>query len=84
MKEEFLKYYIAYKTFTNFVDIYPQKNRLRIILNMNLEEIDDPQDICKDITGWRMNGDIEVGFSSLSKLNDVMFLIRQAFQKHNK
>lgn len=84
VKEEFLKYYIAYKTFTNFVDIYPQKNRLRIILNMNLEEIDDPQDICKDITGWRMNGDIEVGFSSLSKLNDVMFLIRQAFQKHNK
>lgn len=84
VREEFLKYYIAYKTFTNFVDIYPQKNRLRIILNMNVEEIDDPQDICKDITGWRMNGDIEVGFSSLSKLNDVMFLIRQAFQKHNK
>ncbi|MGL5942499.1 MAG: GmrSD restriction endonuclease domain-containing protein [Waterburya sp.] len=83
VKEDFLKYYIAYKTFTNFVDIYPQKNRLRIILNMNLKEIDDPQDICKDITGWRMNGDIEVGFSSLSQLNDVMFLIRQAFQKHN-
>lgn len=51
VKEEFLKYYIAYKIFTNFVDIYPQKNRLRIILNMNLKEIDDPQDICKDITG---------------------------------
>ena len=50
---------------------------------MNLEEMDDPQNICKDITGWRMNGDIEVGFSSLSQLNDIMFLIRQAFQKHN-
>ena len=32
VREEFLKHYIAYKIITNFVDIYPQKNRLRIIL----------------------------------------------------
>ncbi len=84
VKEEFLKYYIAYKTSTNFVDIYPQKNRLRIILNMNLNEINDSKSLCKDISGWRMNGDIEVGFSSFSQLEDIMFLIRQSFEKYNK
>jgi uncharacterized protein with ParB-like and HNH nuclease domain/predicted transport protein len=83
VREEFKKYYIAYKTITNFVDIYPQKTRLRLILNMNLQEIKDPKNLCKDITGWRMNGDVEVSFSSLSQLEDAMFLIRQAFDKYS-
>jgi predicted transport protein len=31
-----------------------------------------------------MNGDVEVGFSSLEQLDDVMALIRQAFDKHSE
>ena len=32
---------------------------------------------------YRMNGNIEVDFSSFSQLEDIMFLVHQAFQKHN-
>ncbi len=33
--EEFLKLYVAYKAETNFVDVVPQKSRLRLALNMS-------------------------------------------------
>ncbi len=82
--EEFKKYYIAYKTSNNFVDIYPQKSRLRLILNLSFDEVVDPNNLCKNITGWRMNGDVEVGFSSLEQLDNVMALVRQAFDKHSE
>ena len=85
IKEEFKKKYIAYKTKTNFVDITPQSNRLRLFLNMAFTEIRDPQKICRDVTniGHWGNGDVEVDFSSLSQIEDIMFLVRQAFQKHS-
>jgi uncharacterized protein with ParB-like and HNH nuclease domain/predicted transport protein len=82
--EDFKRFYIAYKVNTNFVDIYPQKSRLRLILNLTFDEVHDPKNLCKNITGWRMNGDVEVGFSSLEQLDDVMALIRQAFDKHSE
>jgi uncharacterized protein with ParB-like and HNH nuclease domain len=50
VKEDILKLYIAYKTTTNFVDIVPQKNRLRLSLNMHFDEVNDPKGICKDVT----------------------------------
>lgn len=31
--------YIAYKTTTNFVDIVPQKSRLRLSLNLRFDEL---------------------------------------------
>ena len=79
--EVFNKLYIAYKSSTNFVDIVPQKSRLRISLNMPFASVVDPKGLCKDITGigrWG-NGDTEVGLSDLSQLDDVMELIQQAF-----
>ena len=82
--EEFKKYYIAYKVTTNFVDIYPQKSRLRLTLNMSFDEVHDPKNLCKNITGRHMNGDVEVGLSSLEQLDDVMALVRQAFDKHSE
>ncbi len=85
IKQEFKKKYIAYKASTNFVDITPQRNRLRLFLNMAFTEIRDSQNICRDVTniGHWGNGDVEVDFSSLSQIEDIMFLVRQAFQKHN-
>lgn len=81
--EEFKKLYIAYKLTTNFVDVVPQKNRLRLSLNMKFNEIDDPKEWCKDITGlgrWG-NGDVEVGLSSVDDLDYVMHLVKQSFEK---
>ena len=40
--QEVLKYYIAYKCETNFVDIIPQAKRLLLTLNMPYAELDDP------------------------------------------
>lgn len=84
VKEEFKQQYIAFKTTTNFVDIVPQKNQLQLIFNMTFPEIDDPRGICKDKTGKGLwgNGDILVGISSSEKIEYIMFLIRQSFEKH--
>jgi len=81
--EEFLKLYVAYKAETNFVDVVPQAKRLRLSLNMQFHEIDDPRGMCKDVTnvGRWGNGDVEVGFQSLDELPYIMGLIRQAFDK---
>jgi len=83
VKEEVKKLYIAYKTTTNFVDIVPQKSRLRLSLNMKFDEIYDPKGLCKDVTnvGRWGNGDVEAGLSSFEELDDIMDLINQSFEK---
>lgn len=86
VKEEFKKLYIAYKTTTNFVDIVPQRSRLRLSLNMSFDEINDPKGICKNVAnlGRWGNGDVEVGFSSPIEIDYVMFLIQQSFDQHSE
>ena len=81
--EEFLKFYIAYKAETNFVDIVPQKIRLRLSLNMPFHELHDPRRLSSDVTNLGIwgNGDIRVDFSNLADLPYVMGLVRQAFEK---
>jgi len=83
VNEEFKKLYIAYKSVTNFVDVVPQKSRLRLSLNMAYPDIIDPKGLCKDVSGlgrWG-NGDVEIGLSNVNELDDVMELIQQAFDK---
>jgi predicted transport protein len=84
VREEYKKLYIAYKTTTNFVDIEPHKSFLKLALNMSFDEIDDPKNLCKDVTavGHHGNGDVEVHLSSSDQLDDVMELVRQAFEAH--
>ena len=80
---EFKKLYIAFKVQTNFVDIVPQKRRLRLSLNTEFNSIKDPKGICKDVSGlgrWG-NGDIEVGLENSSELDYIMELIEQAFEQ---
>jgi len=81
--EEYKKLYIAFKSATNFVDIVPQKSRLRLSLNMGFEEVIDSKGLCKDISsiGRWGNGDVEIGVSKLNELEDTMELIQQAFDK---
>lgn len=84
--EEFLKLYVAYKAETNFVDVVPQAKRLRLTLNIRFSDIVDSKGLCRDITGlgrWG-NGDVEIGFASISEIPYVMGLVRQAFEYQMK
>ena len=83
VREAYKKLYIAYKTSTNFVDIEPHKSHLLLFLNMPFSAIDDPKNLCRDVTtiGHHGNGDIDVRLTSPDQLDDVMELIRQAFEE---
>ena len=83
VSEEVLKLYIAYKAETNFVDVIPQKNRLRLMLNMRFHELHDPKQVGIDVTnlGRWGNGDVEVYYDDSDHISYVMGLVRQAFEK---
>jgi len=81
--EEFMKYYVAYKAETNFVDVVPQVTRLRLALNMPFSQINDPKGLCKDVTDldfWG-NGDVQVGLKSIEELPYIMSLVRQSYER---
>jgi predicted transport protein len=81
VKEEFKKYYIAFKSSTNFVDIIPQKTKLRLSLNISFDQIVDPRGISRDVSslGRWGNGDVEASIKTLGELDYAMELIQQAF-----
>lgn len=83
ISEEFLKLYVAYKAETNFVDIVPQAKRLLLVLNLGIDDLEDPKGLCRDISniGRWGNGDVEVGLSTVDELPYVMGLIRQSFDR---
>jgi uncharacterized protein with ParB-like and HNH nuclease domain/predicted transport protein len=83
VSEEFMKYYVAYKAETNFVDVVPQATRLRLAINMAFADINDPKGLCKDVTDldfWG-NGDVQVGLKSLDELPYIMSLVRQSYER---
>ena len=82
VREEILKFYVAYKAETNFVDVQVQKSRLRITLNMRFHELQDPKQMAKDITnlGRWGNGDVEVDFDRSDQIPYIMSLVHQAFE----
>ena len=81
--ETFLKLYIAYKAETNFVDIVPQSKKLKLSLNIPFSDIDDPKEICRDVSdlGRLGNGDVEVIISKSDEIPYAIGLIRQAFER---
>lgn len=83
ISETVLKYYIAFKAVTNFVDVIPKARWLRLSLNLKFSEIDDPRGIATDVTGkgrWG-NGDVSVNFKKLDELPYVIGLIKQSLSK---
>jgi predicted transport protein len=65
------------------VDVVPQAKRLRLSLNIDFTEINDPKGLSKDVPGlgrWG-NGDVEVGLATLNELPYVIGLVRQSFER---
>ncbi|MBB6120545.1 GmrSD restriction endonuclease domain-containing protein [Nocardiopsis algeriensis] len=82
VSETFLKNYVAYKTETNFVDVIPQTERLKLVLNMPFEALHDKRGLAVDVTGkgkWG-NGNVQIDLNEQSDLNYVMGLVRQAYE----
>jgi predicted transport protein len=54
-----------------------------LTLNMPFADIDDPNGLCRDMTGvgHQGNGDVQASFTSLDQLPHIMGLVRQAFEK---
>ena len=83
VKEEFKKVIIAYETTENIVSIIPQKNNLKLQINLKFEEIDDPKGLCRNVAnvGKWGQGEVELKVSEPSELDYGIFLIKQAVEK---
>lgn len=83
VREEPQKYYIAYKTNTNFVDIEIQQGAIKLWLNMEKGTLQDPTSLARDVStvGCRGNGDYEIQISDDSYIPYMFGLIEQAYQK---
>lgn len=79
--ESFLKDVVSYAADSPIVEIYPQKSRLRLTLNMPFTSIHDPRKLCNDVSEgrWSGTGDVQVPLKSLADLPYIMQLVRQAF-----
>lgn len=82
VREEFLKFYVAFKAETNFVDVIPQAKRMVLVLNMSFADVNDPKELCRDVTdmGRWGNGDVEITLSKVDDLPYVIGLVRQSLE----
>ena len=82
VRREFKKLYVAYKIDTNFVDVVFNDRSLKLSIKLKFADVKDPKGICRDLTGIGQlgNGDIEICFSSLADLDNVMYIIKQAYE----
>lgn len=83
VSEEYLKLYVAFKAETNFVDVIPQAKRLLLSINIPISDINDPKEICIDVSskGRWGNGDIETFISTPEEISYAIGLIRQSLEK---
>jgi len=83
ISEEYLKLYIAYKLETNVVDVVPQKDKLKLFINIKFNELNDPKKLCRGVSQknhWE-NGKVELILSSEEDIAYVINLVRQAIEK---
>jgi len=80
------KHYLAFVSGTNIADIHIQKKALKIWLNLQKGELDDPRNIFRDVssTGHLGNGDYEIQLNSDDQLEYIMSLIKQSLRKNKK
>ena len=78
------KYYIAFVAAKNFVDVHLQKSQIKLWLNMNKGELDDPRNMAKDVSnvGHWGNGDYETKLKVGADLDYLITLIKQSYLKN--
>ncbi len=81
--EDVLKLYIAFKADTNFVDVIFRANGLRLSINLEFSDLQDPQKRAvniKDKGRWG-NGEVSFEVDSKDDIGYAMFLIKQAYDR---
>lgn len=78
------KKYIAFVSGRNVIDIHPQRKALKMWLNMNIGELDDPKKLMRDVstTGHWGNGDYELQINSDDDLEYILSLVKQSIKKN--
>jgi predicted transport protein len=79
------KLYIGFVAGSNFVDVRPQKNQLKLWINLQKGALDDPKNVARDVStiGHWGNGDYEAIVKSIDDLYYLMTLIQQSYAKHS-
>lgn len=68
------------------VDLLPQKNQLKIWINLSKGELNDPNDLLRDVSsiGHWGNGDYEVIIKDDTQIEYILSLIKQAWEKYHQ
>ncbi|HEX2698280.1 MAG TPA: DUF5655 domain-containing protein [Anaerolineales bacterium] len=77
------KIYVSYKHGKNFCEVHPQANSLKIWLDVPFSDLDDPNNMTRDVSnvGHHATGQVETKLSSLSELEKLMSLIEQSYRQ---
>lgn len=80
------KLYIAFVASSNVVDILIQRNGLKLWLNLQKGQLDDPKEISRDVSsvGHWGNGDYEIIIRTDEDIEYIMSLIKQSLKKNRK
>jgi len=78
------KYYIGFIAATNFVDVHIQKGQIKLWLNMDKGEMDDPRKMARDVSnvGHWGNGQYEIALKVGDDLDYLATLIKQSYVKN--
>jgi uncharacterized protein with ParB-like and HNH nuclease domain/predicted transport protein len=76
------KLYVAFALNSNIVCAVPQMGKIRLFLNIPFNAVSDAKGLCRDISeiGHWGTGDTEVSLASHASLDDVMALVKQAYE----
>jgi len=79
--EKPVKHYLAYRVDRNFVELIPQKNQIRIQLDIPLDELEDPQNKCRDLTdkGHWGTGDTKLVVENEDEIDYALKLVKQSY-----
>jgi predicted transport protein len=85
VKEVPKKQYVAYKTFSNFVDVVILKDSLKLFINVSSGKLIDPSGLARDLVkpqpiGHWGNGDYEVIIKKRDELSYIMTLVEQSYR----
>ena len=85
IEKKYTKFYIAFKTNTNFIDVRLQKTQIKIWLNLTYGTLNDPKQLARDMSnvGHWGNGEYEIIMKINANMRDVMDLRSSSYLIHS-